>query len=98
MDKAVAEKPSVPIAGAPFAGLHKLKINDVSFPVFRSSNEETKSGALGDPMAATPEKGKAIIDGGVDATVAFLNKFQAAEETYRWAPCFWSGAHFLSRE
>lgn len=75
MDKAVAEKPSVPIAGAPFAGLHKLKINDVSFSVFRSSNEETKSGALGDPMAATPEKGKAIIEGWVDATVAFLNKF-----------------------
>lgn len=75
MDKAVSESPSTPIAGTPFAGLHKLKFKDMSFSVYRYSNEETKSGSLGDPRAATPEKGWAIIDGWVDTVADFLVKF-----------------------
>lgn len=78
MDKAVAESPSTPIPGTPFAGLHKLKFQDISFSVYRSSNEETVSGSLGDPMAATPEKGRAILDGMIETVTAFLEKFKTA--------------------
>ena len=76
MEKAVAESSSTPIPGAPFAGLHKIKFQDMSFSVYRSSNEETVSGSLGDPLAATPEKGRAILDGMIETISAFLEKFK----------------------
>jgi creatinine amidohydrolase len=76
MDKAVAEAPSSPIQGTPVVGLHKIKFNDMSFSIYRSSNEETKSGSLGDPSAASAEKGRKIIEGWVETIVAFLEVFR----------------------
>jgi creatinine amidohydrolase len=75
MDKAVAEAASLPVPGAPMVAWSKYKFQDVDYSIYRFSNEETKSGSLGDPMAATPEKGKVIIDGFVESTVAFLKEF-----------------------
>ncbi len=78
MEMAVAESPSTPIPGAPYAGLHKIKFQDMSFSVYRSSSEETVSGSFGDPLAATPEKGRAILEGMVETVSAFLEKFKNA--------------------
>lgn len=75
MKQAVAESASSPIPGSPVVGLHKVRFQDMSFSLFRSSNEETKSGSLGDPMAASAEKGRQLLAGMIDTTVAFVERF-----------------------
>ncbi|MDW7740085.1 MAG: creatininase family protein [Bacillota bacterium] len=81
MDKAETEYPRTPIPDTPFAGLHKLKYRDTSFSIFRFSNEETTSGSLGNPMAATPEKGQKVIDGWLEVIVPFVGEFQKCTDS-----------------
>lgn len=76
MDKAVAESAASPLPGCPVNGLHKIRFQEMSFSIYRYSNEETTSGALGDPRAASAEKGRQIVAGWVETVAAFLEQFR----------------------
>jgi len=80
MDKATVEYSTLPIPGSPVTGLHKIRFQDMSFFIYRCSNEETTSGSLGDPRAATAEKGRQIVEGWVDAIVPFLGRFSECNQ------------------
>jgi len=54
----------------------KVKFKDRIVGVYHRSDEITQSGVIGDPLAATREKGEIIISHMVDYIRAFLQEFK----------------------
>ena len=76
MNAAIAEQPKSAVPGCNFGTMFDVNFNGLNYVVYRFSGEDTKSGSYGDPMAATAEKGKQVIDGWLENITEFIENFQ----------------------
>ncbi len=66
-------------AGLPIAGMAKVAVGDTQAGVFFNMEELSPIGVLGNPYAASSERGKAIVDQIVGYGAAFVEKFKKAK-------------------
>jgi len=76
MENAVAEYAKSAIPGCQSSGLFNVIFNNMTFSVFHYTEEDTKSGAYGDPMAATAENGQQVVEAWIETITAFIRTFQ----------------------
>jgi len=76
METAVAEYPDSKVPNGKWAGLFDVNYKGINYSVYHFSGEDSKSNAYGDPMAATPEKGRMLIDGWVESIMDFIEDFK----------------------
>ena len=76
MEKAVAEYAKSALPGCQSSGLFNVIFNNMTFSVFHYTEEDTKSGAYGDPMAATAEKGQQVVEAWIETITEFIKTFQ----------------------
>lgn len=76
MNKAEAEYVKSGYTALTQKGSFSVVHNNHTYFTYRLSNETTSSGVMGDPTAASEEKGRMIIDGWVDNIVSFLHEFK----------------------
>jgi creatinine amidohydrolase len=76
MEHAVAEYAKSALPDCQSSGLFQVIFNKMTFSVFHYTEESTKSGSYGDPMAATAEKGQQVIDAWIETITEFIKTFQ----------------------
>jgi creatinine amidohydrolase len=79
LDKDCVDMKAAKAEFSPFLG-NRYTDHDMTFDpiVFMTApfEKRTKSGVLGDPTLATPQKGKALFEGAVERLVEFIRHFQ----------------------
>lgn len=80
MKDAVAEYAQSALPGCQSSGLFNVIFNKMTFSVFHYTEESSKSGAYGDPMAATAEKGQQVVDAWIENITEFVKTFQKYPE------------------